>query len=96
MGGGKNITPAGPGFYSFNWWLNRTNKRGQRLFAALPSDTFVAAGHGGEKMMVCIPKWDLIVCWYTNAVNDFDASPENQDTKCNRAMRLIAEAVKKN
>ncbi|HOJ60894.1 MAG TPA: serine hydrolase, partial [bacterium] len=22
IGGGKNITPIGPGFYSFNWWLN--------------------------------------------------------------------------
>jgi CubicO group peptidase (beta-lactamase class C family) len=94
MGGGKNITPIGPGYYSFNWWLNRTDKNGKRLFAALPPDTFIAAGHGGEKIMICIPRWDLIVSWYTNEVNDFDASPTNPNTKCNRAARLIAEAVK--
>lgn len=95
MGGGKNIAPIGPGFYSFNWWLNRTDKNGNRLLAALPADTFVAAGHGGEKIMICVPKWELIVCWYTNAVNDFDASPSDPNTKCNRAARLIAEVVKR-
>jgi hypothetical protein len=25
IGGTRNITPVGPGYYSFNWWLNRTN-----------------------------------------------------------------------
>src|SRR5207249_2716618 len=32
IGGTRNITPAGPGFYSFNWWLNGTNGAGKRLF----------------------------------------------------------------
>ncbi len=94
MGGGKNITPIGPGYYSFNWWLNRTDKNGRRLLAALPADAFLAAGHGGEKMMICVPSWDLIVCWYTNVVNDLDDSPAKSGTKCNRAARLIAEAAK--
>ena len=94
MGGGKNITPIGPGYYSFNWWLNGTDKNGRRLLAALPADAFIAAGHGGEKMMICVPSWDLIICWYTNDVKDFHESPANRDTKCNRAARLIAEAVK--
>src|SRR5262249_41931050 len=87
MGGGKNIAPIGPGFYSFNWWLNRTDKDGNRLLASLPLDAFIAAGHGGEKVMICVPKWDLIVRWYTNSVNDFDASPSDPNTKCNRAAR---------
>src|SRR5262245_5878135 len=94
MGGGKNIAPIGPGFYSFNWWLNHTDKSDNRLLAALPPDTFIAAGHGGENIMICVPKWDLIVCWYTNEVNDFDASLSDPNTKCNRAARLIAESIK--
>src|SRR5262249_21275263 len=32
FGGGKTITRVGPGFYSFNWWLNRTDRAGRRLF----------------------------------------------------------------
>jgi hypothetical protein len=64
------------------------------LLAALPADAFVAAGHGGEKIMICAPSWDLIVCWYTNNVKDLDDSPANTNTKCNQAARLIAQAVK--
>ncbi|HEY8504463.1 MAG TPA: serine hydrolase, partial [Gemmataceae bacterium] len=33
LGGGKNITRVGPGYYSFNWWLNRTDREGRRLYA---------------------------------------------------------------
>lgn len=95
MGGGKNIAPIGPGYYSFNWWLNRTDADGRRLLAALPADTFIAAGHDGEKMLIAIPSWDLIVCWHTNEVSDFDASPRDRETKCNRAARLLAEAMTK-
>jgi CubicO group peptidase (beta-lactamase class C family) len=95
MGGGKNITGTGPGLYSFNWWLNGTDAQGRRLFAALPASAFLASGHGGEKVLLVVPEWDLIVCWHTKEVNDHDASPGNPDTKCNRAMRLIAEGVKR-
>src|SRR5262249_11042977 len=96
MGGGKNVAPIGPGYYSFNWWLNGQDREGRRLIAALPADTFVAAGHGGEKIMIVVPGWDLIVCWHTNSVNDFDASPSDANTKCNRAAGLIAKAVRGN
>jgi len=63
IGGGKNITLIGPGYYSFNWWLNRTNRSRQRLFADAPSDTYVAAGHGGMRTLWIIPSLDLVVCW---------------------------------
>ncbi|MCO5053764.1 MAG: serine hydrolase [Verrucomicrobiae bacterium] len=93
IGGGKNITPIGPGYYSFNWWLNRTNKLGQRLFAAAPPDTYVAAGHGGKRMLWVIPSLDLIVSWNDSPIEDHDASPSDPNAKINQAAALMAAAV---
>jgi len=93
IGGGKNITPIGPGYYSFNWWLNRTNKSGQRLFVDAPTDTCVASGHGGMRMLWVIPSLDLIVSWNDSVIDDHDASPGNPNSRCNQAARLMVEAV---
>ena len=93
IGGTRNITPAGPGFYSFNWWLNQTNRLGQRLYAALPPDTFIAAGHGGKRMLFIVPSLDLIVSWNDSPIDDHDASPGNPNTKANQAAKLMREAV---
>jgi len=93
IGGTRNITPVGPGYYSFNWWLNRTNHLGQRLFVDAPPDTFVASGHGGKRMLWIIPSLDLIVCWNDSEIDDHDRSPGNPATKCNQAARLIVAAV---
>ncbi|HNQ74610.1 MAG TPA: serine hydrolase [Verrucomicrobiota bacterium] len=93
IGGGKNITPVGPGYYSFNWWLNRTNRAGQRLFVEAPRDTYVAAGHGGKRMLWVIPSLDLIVSWNDARIEDHDASPGDPNTKCNQAARLMRAAV---
>jgi CubicO group peptidase (beta-lactamase class C family) len=93
IGGGKNITPVGPGYYSFNWWLNRTNKAGQRLFVDAPPDTYVASGHGGKRTLWVFPSLDLIVCWNDSPIDDHDKSPGNPDSKCNQAVRLMVEAV---
>jgi len=95
IGGSKNITPAGPGFYSFNWWLNRTNKDGQRLFTAVPPDAYVAAGHGGKRMLWIIPSFDLIVSWNDSPIEDHDQSPSDPNTRCNHAARLMRESVVK-
>jgi CubicO group peptidase (beta-lactamase class C family) len=94
MGGGKNITKCGPGFYSFNWWLNGLDREGRRLHVVLPPTAYLAAGHGGQKMLWLIPSLDMIVCWHTPDVNDHDASPGRDDTKCARAAKLIAESVR--
>jgi CubicO group peptidase (beta-lactamase class C family) len=93
LGGGKNITRVGPGYYSFNWWLNRRDKSGRRLFVDAPPDAFVAAGHGGERMLWVIPSLDLIVTWNDAKIDDQDASPGNPKTRCNQAARLMREAV---
>lgn len=93
IGGGKNITRVGPGYYSFNWWLNRTNLEGQRLFVDAPPDTYVASGHGGKRTLWIFPSLDLIVSCNDSPIDDHDKSPGNPDTKCNRAARLLVEAA---
>jgi len=93
IGGGKNITPAGPGYYSFNWWLNRTNKASQRLFVNAPPDTYVASGHGGKRTLWVFPSLDLIVCWNDSPIDDHDKSPGNPNAKVNQAASLMVEAV---
>lgn len=93
IGGTRNITPVGSGYYSFNWWLNRTNRAGQRLFVDAPPDTYVASGHGGKRTLWIFPGLDLIVCWNDSPIDDHDKSPGNPDAKCNQAARLIMEAA---
>jgi len=77
LGGGKNITPIGPGYYSFKWWLNGVDREGRRLFVGAPPDTCVASGHGGRRVLWVIPSLDLIVCWNDSEANDRDVSPGN-------------------
>ena len=93
IGGTRNITPVGPGCYSFNWWLNQTNAAGQRLFVDAPTDAFAASGHGGMRVLFLLPSLDLIVCWNDSRIDDHDKSPGNPATKMNQAARLIREAV---
>jgi len=92
MGGGKNITPVGPGYYSFNWWLNTTNRAGQRLFVDAPPDAYFATGHGGIRVLAIFPSLDLIACWNDSKINDHDKSPGNPNTRNDRALKLLVEA----
>jgi hypothetical protein len=95
LGGGQDQTPLGPGFYSFNWWLNRTDKDGRRLYVDAPPDGFAAVGHGGERALVVIPSLDLVVTWNDARIDDHDDSPGNPATRFNRAVRLLREAVRR-
>jgi len=95
IGGTKNITPVGPGYYSFNWWLNRTNAAGERLFVDAPPDLFVATGHGGIRVMLVIPSLDLIAAWNDSLIEDHDKSPGNPNTRNNRALKALVESCSK-
>jgi CubicO group peptidase (beta-lactamase class C family) len=95
LGGSRNITPVGPGYYSFNWWLNRTDRAGRRLYVDAPVDTYVASGHGGKRALWIIPSLDLIVSWNDSDIDDHDRSPGNAESKNNQAARLITSAVAK-
>jgi imidazolonepropionase-like amidohydrolase/CubicO group peptidase (beta-lactamase class C family) len=92
MGGTKNITPVGPGYYSFNWWLNTTNRAGERMFVAAPPDAYFASGHGGIRVLAIFPSLDLIASWNESRIDDHDKSPGNPNTKNNRALALLVQA----
>jgi CubicO group peptidase (beta-lactamase class C family) len=88
IGGTRNITPDGPGQYSFNWWVNRKDARGELLYEDLPADAFIASGHGGIRQLTVVPSWELVVCWN-------DSRMKREDKKVNRAaVRLVREAVR--
>ncbi len=93
LGGGKNITPNGPGYYSFGWWLNRLDREGRRLYPYAPEDTYAAQGHNGKRSLWIFPSLDLIVSWNETNVNDHDDNPINPNTRCNRAVRIIMESL---
>ena len=89
IGGTRNITPLGPGQYSFNWWVNGRDREGKRLFEELPEGTYVASGHGGRRELYVIPEWDLVVVWNDANVNDHDGPGVPG------AARLLREAVRR-
>ena len=87
IGGTKNITRDGPGQYSFNWWLNRKDGRGELLYADLPGDACVASGHGGVRQLTIVPSLDLVVCW-NNSMMKRDDKSQNR-----AAIKFLREAV---
>lgn len=95
IGGTKNITAAGPGIYSFNWWLNGTDAKGRRLFPEAPLDAVVASGHGGKRTLWIFPGLDLVVSWNDSPLDDHDKCPGNPDTGINRAVRLVVESARR-
>ena len=93
LGGGKNITSNGPGYYSFGWWLNRLDRKDGRLYPYAPEDTYAAQGHNGKRSLWLFPSLDLIVSWNETNVNDHDDNPINPNTRCNQAVRIIMESL---
>ena len=73
--------------------MNGTDKQGRRLFVDAPPDAFVASGQGGPHTLWVVPSLDLVVSWNDSRIQDHDASPGNPQSKCNRAARLMREAV---
>ncbi len=93
LGGTRNITSVGPGYYSFNWWLNRTDKQGRRLYVDAPKDTYVASGHGGKRALWALPSLDMIVSWNDSQIDDHDRTPGNSNSRNNRAAKLLVESA---
>jgi len=93
LGGTRNITPVGPGLYSFNWWLNGTDDQGRQLFVDGPADLVAALGHGGKRALWIFPSLDLVVSWNDSPIDDHDRSPGNPRSRLNQTVRLLAEAA---
>lgn len=92
LGGGKTITPLGPGYYSFNWWLNGIDDRRRQLFVDGPGDLVAALGHGGKRALWLLPSRDLVVSWNDSVIDDHDRAPGNPEARINRAVKLLMEA----
>jgi CubicO group peptidase (beta-lactamase class C family) len=93
LGGTRNITPLGPGLYSFNWWLNGIDDRGRQLFVDGPADLAAALGHGGRRALWIFPSLDLVVSWNDSSIDDHDRSPGNPLSRLNQAVRLMVESA---
>lgn len=93
IGGGKAMMAIGPGFYSFNWWLNGLDRQRRRLLVDAPPDAYLAQGKGGRAILLVVPSRELVVSWNGSPVNDLENSPGNPETELNRAVRLLRDAV---
>lgn len=93
IGGSRDLKDIGPGFYTFNWWVNNEDADGQQLFVDAPCDTYLASGHLGKRNLWIIPSHDLIVVWNRTHVDDLTQSPGNPDTRSNRAVQLMVAAA---
>jgi CubicO group peptidase (beta-lactamase class C family) len=94
-GGGKRTNDRGPGQYSFNWWLNLPDRRGDLLFPSAPQDAYVAVGLGLTKGLWVIPSLDLLVAWQeANWSSDDKVNPGQMSSVHNTAACFITEACR--
>lgn len=94
IGGGKMITPVGPGFYSFNWWTNGRDLKGRLLLPEAPASSLLASGHGGKRGLLIVPPLDLIASWNDTRIEDHDASSGNTGTLLNRLVGALIAAAR--
>ena len=83
---GKDLLEEGPGYYSFNWWVNQPDGVAAPLYPALPPDTFVADGHVHRHKLWVIPGYDMVVVWLNTRISG------NKEL-CERATELIRAAL---
>jgi CubicO group peptidase (beta-lactamase class C family) len=55
FGGGDNQSDDGPGDYAFTFWVNTHG-----FIPGIPSNVFMAVGHGGGKMCAMIPSLEIV------------------------------------
>ena len=85
-------TEVGPGFYSFNWWLN-ADKRGDRLIPEAPADAVFALGLWGRCLLMIIPSWDIVVSWNESEVLLRLDKVNDTASSMNAALKLIRESL---
>ena len=81
------------GSYTWNWWINGTDKDGKRHWPDAPTDVFAALGHhNGMRGMAVFPSLDLIVSYNDSAIGEMRdmENPLNEGFK-----RLVAAVTEK-
>ncbi|MGD9872786.1 MAG: hypothetical protein AB7T27_00815 [Kiritimatiellia bacterium] len=81
------------GSYSYTWWVNGKDKKGQRLLPALPEDAFLAQGHSGHDVLLVVPSLNLVACWidaFTGRRHATRFSKEGYDLVNSAGAKLLA------
>jgi len=79
------------GSYSFMWWVNGMDRKGNRNWPDAPTDVYAALGHAnGMRGMAVFPGLDMVISWNDTALGDMprDSNP------LNRMFALVALATK--
>jgi CubicO group peptidase (beta-lactamase class C family) len=94
VGGTWNISPIGPGRYSFHLWVNRAADGEKLMLADAPEDTLLASGKWGETTLWVIPSLELVVAWNGSAIDDHHLGHGDREAEMNVAARLMVKAVR--
>lgn len=49
-----------PGCYGLNWWVNGVDRKGDRLWPAIPPSSFAAQGNKNN-ICIIVPEWNLVL-----------------------------------
>jgi CubicO group peptidase (beta-lactamase class C family) len=95
--GGKmwNVSPIGPGRYSFHIWINGRGPTNLLMLPDAPADTMLASGKWGQTVLWIIPSLDLVVAWNDSAIDDHHLARDDAEAEMNIAARLMVKAVSK-
>jgi CubicO group peptidase (beta-lactamase class C family) len=90
-----NISPIGPGLYTFHLWKNQRGPTGLTMLPDAPRDTILATGKWGEVALWIIPSLELVVAWNGSAIDDHHLAQSNPEAKMNVAASLMVRATAK-
>jgi hypothetical protein len=90
-GGGTDQTQHGPGVYGFNFWFNEKSvATGQRVWPALPVDTYQANGMWNRDTVTVIPSLQMVIAVRGANLGPFE--PGKPDGVANQNLRLLISA----
>lgn len=90
-GGGTDQTQYGPGVYGFNFWFNELMASGERVWPALPADTFQANGMWNRDTVTIIPSLRMVVAVRGAKPGGFE--PGNAAGEYNQNLELLWRAA---
>jgi len=90
-GGGTDQTPHGPGVYGFNFWFNERTPAGERVWPALPTDTYQANGMWNRDTVTLFPGLRLVVAVRGAKPGKFE--PGKAEGKYNQNMKLLMDSM---
>lgn len=96
MGGSLNISPIGPGRYTFHLWRNLKGPSGKLMLPDAPEDTLLATGKWGEVALWIIPSLDMVVAWNDSEIDDHHLARHDFEAEMNLVARLLVQAAQGN